>query len=165
MQMTPRFCVFLLAAACAMSFGAGTARAQELTPSSAVSASAPFAITPAAPRLLAAAQEKARAEVRRFPRSLIVSLYAGLAATQALDVHSTLRAIDSGAQEANAMMRWATANPARFIGVKAATTTGTMLILERLRRTHPKPALFLLAGLSSASAVIAAHNYSSPARR
>jgi hypothetical protein len=94
-----------------------------------------------------------------------VSLYTGLAAAQALDVHSTLRAIDAGSREANAMMRWATASPARFIAIKAATTAGTILILERLRRTHPKHALFLLVGLNSASAVIIAHNYRAAGRQ
>src|SRR5262245_43832768 len=56
-------------------------------------------------------------------RGLFASLYAGFAVTQALDVHSTLRALDSGHAEANPMMQWATSHPAALVGIKAATTT------------------------------------------
>lgn len=136
----------LFVTACCISFGGVSARAQETAPT------------------LSALQEEVRDHGLRISHKVAISLYSGFITTQALDVHSTLRAIDAGSREANAAMRWVTGSPARFIVVKAATTVGTTLILERLRRTHPKPALFLLVGLNSASAVIVAHNYRAGAR-
>ena len=61
-------------------------------------------------------------------------------------------------------MRWATENPARFIGLKAATTTATCVILDRIRRRHPQRAMFLLVGIDAAYAVIVAHNYTAGRR-
>jgi hypothetical protein len=98
------------------------------------------------------------------PRAVFPALYSGFIATQALDVHSTLRAIDGGAVEANAAMRWATESPARFIALKSATTTGIVFLVEKVRKRHPKTAMFLLVGLNSASAVIVAHNYRTGSR-
>jgi hypothetical protein len=103
--------------------------------------------------------------VAQPPRAVFPVLYSGFIATQALDVHSTLRAIDAGAVEANAAMRWATESPARFIALKSATTTGIVFVVEKLRKKHPKTAMFLLVGLNSASAVIVAHNYRTASQR
>jgi hypothetical protein len=105
----------------------------------------------------AAARE--RIAGRQIPTPVVTALYTGLATTQALDVHSTLRAIDGGSREANAAMRWATKHPATFIGIKAATTAGTLYLIDRMRPRHPKAALFLLVALNSASAIVVAHNY------
>lgn len=101
-----------------------------------------------------------RAAEHRPSRGITTSLYAGLIAVQALDVHSTLGAVDAGRRETNMMVRWATSRPAVFIGVKAASAAGTILLVERVRRTHPKPAMFLLAAIDSAYAFVVAHNYS-----
>jgi hypothetical protein len=101
----------------------------------------------------------AAASAPHTPRLATASLYAGLVATQALDVHSTLGAIHGGRAEANPMVRWATSSPGAFIGVKAAATTGTVWLVERIRRKHPRRALVLLAAIDSAYAVVVAHNY------
>ena len=51
---------------------------------------------------------------------LMSSLYASTVAMQALDVHSTLKALGNGGIEANPMMSGLTRNKAAFIAVKAA---------------------------------------------
>jgi uncharacterized protein DUF5658 len=99
---------------------------------------------------------------RRSSNGLFASLYIGFAATQVLDVHSTLRALDAGHSEANPMMRWATSRPAAFVALKSATTAGTLFVAERLRRHHPKSALLMMAAIDSAYAVVVANNYSVP---
>jgi hypothetical protein len=95
-------------------------------------------------------------------RHVFSTLYAGLVATQALDIHSTLRALDAGHREANPLARWATSNPLTLVAFKTATTAGTVFIIERLRKKHPKRALLLLAAVDSAYALVVAHNYSVP---
>jgi len=119
-------------------------------------ASAPF-LPPGAPTT--------EAEPRRLSDPIAVPLFASFIGTQALDVHSTLRSIRAGNAEANTIVRWATARPAAFITLKAATTATSLFLVERFRRHHPKPAMFLLVGLNTASATIAAHNYRATARR
>jgi hypothetical protein len=108
---------------------------------------------------------KAESDRPRLSGRVAFPLYSTFIATQALDLHSTLRAIDAGYREANRMVRWATNSPATFITLKAATTATSILLVDRLRRNHPKPALFLLVGLNTTSAVVVAHNYHAPAAR
>jgi Domain of unknown function (DUF5658) len=98
----------------------------------------------------------------RSSSGLFASLYIGFAATQVLDVHSTLRALDAGHTEANPMMKWATSRPAAFVALKTATTTGTLLVAERIRRDHPKRAMFLMAAIDTAFAFVVAKNYNVP---
>jgi hypothetical protein len=98
----------------------------------------------------------------RRSRHAITSLYAGFVATQALDVHSTLRALNAGHKEANPLMRWATSSPAAFVGFKTAATAGTLLVIERVRKKHPVRAVFLMAAVDTAYAFVVAHNYSAP---
>lgn len=96
------------------------------------------------------------------PRPLFASLYAGLIAAQALDVHSTLRALDAGHAEANPATRWATGNTATFVAFKAAATAGTIYLTERVRKKHPKGAVVILATIDSLYAFVVAHNYRAP---
>jgi hypothetical protein len=124
-------------------------------------------IEPAAPPSTAAARadlsaaEQAIATARPSRRAF-TSLYAALVATQALDAHSTIRALNAGHKEANPLMRWATSNPVALIGFKSVATATTILIIERVRKKHPVRALFLVAAVDSAYAVVVAHNYRAP---
>jgi hypothetical protein len=97
-------------------------------------------------------------DVRR-PRAL-VPLYASLIGLQALDIHSTRRAMESGTTgEGNPLMRPFVENDAAFIAVKATTTASTIFLTERLRKTHPKVAVVLAASLNIAMAAVVARNY------
>jgi Domain of unknown function (DUF5658) len=114
---------------------------------------------PAAP---VAEREQPMVDSRGGSRLVFSSLYAGLITTQALDVHSTLRALDAGHREANPVVRWTTDTPAAFVSFKAATTVGTMYLIQRVRKKHPKRAMLLLAAIDTAFALVVAHNYSVP---
>ena len=98
------------------------------------------------------------------PPHAFSSLYVGLITAQALDVHSTIRALDAGHKEANPLMRWATDSPITLVAFKTAATAGTMYIIERVRKKHPKRALVLLGVIDSAYVFVVAHNYRVPVR-
>jgi len=90
---------------------------------------------------------------------LLTTLYAAFVGLQALDVHSTMLAVQSGAgQEANPALR-RIGSPALF-AMKAGTTASIILASERLRKDHhPLAAVMLMIGANSAYAMITAHNY------
>jgi hypothetical protein len=90
----------------------------------------------------------------------LVPLYVGFTALQVLDAHSTLTAVTTGANEANPMMQGAAGNPTAMLAVKAAATTGVVVLSEKLWRHNRAAAVLTMIGLNSAYAVIAAHNYS-----
>jgi hypothetical protein len=92
-------------------------------------------------------------------RSVIVPLYAMFAGLQALDAHSTMRALDAGAVEANPMMQWAAGSPAALIAVKSAAAAGTIFLAEKGWKKNPVRTVVLMAVLNGAYAGIALHNY------
>jgi len=106
------------------------------------------------------------AEPAPRPRSsrLLPALYGGFITLQALDTHSTLRAIDAGHVEQNPVMRWSTSHPAAFISMKAAATAGTVYFAEKIRKKHPKGAVAFITAINAAYALIVVHNYQAPTR-
>jgi hypothetical protein len=90
----------------------------------------------------------------------LVPLYIAFTALQVLDAHSTLNATTSGADEANPMMRSAAVSPTTMLALKAAATTGVVMLSEKLWRRNRAAAVLTMIGLNTAYAVIAAHNYS-----
>ncbi len=88
-------------------------------------------------------------------RSLIVSF----GALQALDAHSTMKALKAGGSEANPLMSGIVSKPAAFYAVKAGTAVATALMAEKMSRNHPKAAMVMMAVLNSAYVAIVAHNY------
>ncbi len=89
----------------------------------------------------------------------LTPLLASYAALQVLDVHSTLRAFDAGAFEANPVMAGLADHPAAFIGFKAAVTIGGIVIAERLSRHSRVAAYVLMFALNSAYLYVVTHNY------
>ena len=75
--------------------------------------------------------------LNKTPRRVLNASYLGLGVLQTLDAHSTLRALDSGMQERNPLMRWASSHPAAFISFKGAATAGTILRAKRFARSTP----------------------------
>jgi Domain of unknown function (DUF5658) len=96
--------------------------------------------------------------------AVLAPLYVSFAALQVLDIHSTLRAPDFGAREANPLVGGLLASPAAFVASKAVVTTGLIYLSERLRRRHPRTAVLMMIGLNSAYAVVVARNYITEAR-
>ena len=92
---------------------------------------------------------------------LLTTLYGSFVGLQALDVHSTMRAVRSGAgQEANPALQRLAGSPAAMFAMKAGATASIIMASERLRKSHhPMAALALMIGANSAFAMVTAHNY------
>jgi hypothetical protein len=117
------------------------------------------AITIAAVQLHTAPElTAARLETPRRPNSLL-PLYLSFAAFQALDVHSTLGALNRGGVEANPLMKSVTGNPASLVAIKAAGTAGVLYTSERLWKKNPAAAIVFMIGANSAMAWVVQNNY------
>jgi len=114
------------------------------------------------PVVLAAGQVPVRFgnEARRpGPSALMTSLYASTAVMQALDVHSTLLALDRGAVEANPLMSGATRNRAAFVALKAGVALSTVMAAKNMSKRNKVAAVLTLVAINSAYAMIVNHNY------
>ena len=100
-----------------------------------------------------------RDELKRDRPAPLVPLYVTFAGLQALDVHSTFSALDSGAREANPMVRSALGNPAALFLLKTGTAAGVVVLSERLWPRNRTAAVITMIALNSAYVTIAAHNY------
>jgi hypothetical protein len=94
----------------------------------------------------------------------LAPMYISFVALQILDIHSTLRAPDFGAREANPLVGGLLASPPAFVASKAAMTAGLTYVSEKLRRRHPRAALLMMIGLNSAYAAVVTRNYLTEAR-
>ncbi len=92
------------------------------------------------------------------PRGLL-PLFVTYGVLQALDVHSTLTAVNRGANEQNAVMAPFVNRPAAFIAFKAGVSAVTLIAADRLAKHNRFASYALMIGLNSAYAVIVAHNY------
>ena len=86
------------------------------------------------------------------------TLYTSFGLLQALDAHSTSRALASGAIESNGLVAGIADRPILLMGAKTAVTAGTIVLMERLRKRHPKAAMVTMIALNSAYAVIVVRN-------
>jgi hypothetical protein len=118
---------------------------------------------PARPEALGRLEVLGRPEVLARP-AVLAPLWVSFAGLQILDIHSTMRAPDFGAREANPLVRGLLASPAAFVASKAAVTTGLIYASERLRRRHPRTAVLMMIGLNSAYAAVVTRNYIAEAR-
>jgi hypothetical protein len=98
----------------------------------------------------------------RDNRGILVPLYASFVALQALDAHSTLRALDAGATEVNPLMGGIARKPAALLAVKAGVAASTIYLVEKVRMKSRGAAIALMATLNSVYATIVAHNYRVP---
>ena len=92
-------------------------------------------------------------------RGALLPLYASFATLQALDGHSTLRALRAGGEERNPLLRGIADRPAALYAVKAGVTASTILLIEKLRVKNRTGAIVLMAALNSVYSVVVAHNY------
>jgi hypothetical protein len=97
---------------------------------------------------------------RGAPRgALMTSLYVSFAALQALDAHSTIRALDRGARESNPMIAPFADNTGALIALKAGTAAGVIYMTDRVRRHNRLASIVIMAAANSAYATIVARNY------
>jgi hypothetical protein len=89
----------------------------------------------------------------------LMPLYLSYATLQALDIHSTMRALDRGAVEANPLMKNLTASPASLVAVKAAGAAGVLYTTEQLWKKNPTAAVVFMIAANSAMAWVVQHNY------
>ena len=90
---------------------------------------------------------------------LMMSLYVSTAVTQALDVHSTLKALGHGAVETNPLLTGITGNKAAFIAVKSAVAAGSIYAASRLAKRNKVAAVASLVAINVAYGLVAHHNY------
>ena len=98
-------------------------------------------------------------EPERPGGQVLVPLYASFIALQALDVHSTLRAVNRGAVEANPIMAPFADRPAAMVAFKAGMAAGIVYMTERVRRHSPLAAIVMMAAFNSAYVTVVANNY------
>jgi hypothetical protein len=123
-----------------------------LPPTAAVDATPPPVLMPP----LSVLSESA-SSVRR--PSALVPLYISFAGLQLADVHSTSRALDRGAFEANPLMNAFAGNKASLIAVKAAGGAVAIYASEQLWKTNRTAAIAFMIATNSAMAWVVQHNY------
>lgn len=110
------------------------------------------------------ADTPAEGPVRRSPfgresrGKAISSLYVSLGVLQAMDVYTTMSALNKGAREANPMMAGVAGSPGGLVAAKVAATAGTILLAERVWKKNRVAAIGLLAALNSVTAIVVANN-------
>ena len=86
------------------------------------------------------------------------TLYTSFGLLQVLDAHSTSRALASGATESNLLMAGFAHRPIVLMGAKTAVAAGTILLMERFRKRHPKAAMVTMMVLNATYAVVVVRN-------
>ncbi len=92
-------------------------------------------------------------------QSLLTSLYATTALMQALDVHSTYRALQAGAVEGNPAMGGLTKHPGAFVATKAAVAAVSIWAASRMAKKNKVAAVITLVAVNSAYAMVVSNNY------
>jgi hypothetical protein len=90
---------------------------------------------------------------------LLASLYVATAVTQALDIHSTLKALDRGAVETNPLLSGLTGNKAAFIAVKSAVAAGSIFAARKLAKRNKVAAIISMVAINVGYGLVAHHNY------
>jgi len=90
--------------------------------------------------------------------AMLPALYATLAAVQAWDVYSTSIALKAGAHEANPVAAPFASNKGTMLGLKAATTAGTILCAEHLWKNNRVGAVVLMMAINGTTAAVAMNN-------
>lgn len=91
---------------------------------------------------------------------LHLTLSAGFAALQTLDVVTTLRGVRNGsAVEANPLVGGLAERPAALIAVKGGLTAATLLSMNSLARKHPKAAALTMIALNAGTAFVVRSNF------
>ena len=90
---------------------------------------------------------------------MMSSLYVSTALMQGLDIHSTMKALDNGAIEANPLMKGVTGNKAAFIAMKAGIAAGTIFAAHKASKKNRVAAIVSLVAINSVYAMVVNQNY------
>lgn len=91
--------------------------------------------------------------------TLMAALYGVTASLQALDVHSTLKALDLGAVERNPLMSDVTRHKAAFVALKAGVAFSSVMAARNMAKRNKVAAVATLIAINSAYAMVVQHNY------
>lgn len=151
-----RFACPRIAAAFLASIVVGTvASAQELPAPSLRDAAQSQVLPAAAPAMDMAGSGLAP---QRRPGALF-PLYASFGTLQILDTHSTSRAINSGAVEANPVMKGIAGNEIALMAVKAAGTAGVFFASEKLWKKKRSAAVIFMIAANAGMVWVVQNNY------
>ena len=89
----------------------------------------------------------------------LVPLYISFGVLQGLDVHSTLRALETGAVEANPLMQGLADSAVGMAAVKAAAGAGVIFASERMWKHNKVAAVLFMTATNSAMAWVVQHNH------
>ena len=84
--------------------------------------------------------------------------YVAFGLLQLLDAQSTSRALASGAYETNAVLAGIANRPVALMATKTLVAAGTLTLMERVRKKHPRAALLTMMVMNSAYAVVVVRN-------
>jgi hypothetical protein len=90
--------------------------------------------------------------------AILPALYASLGVMQAWDAYSTSAALKAGAKEANPTAAPFAGNAGSMLGLKAATTAGTIFFAERLWKKNKVGAIVMMVAMNGATAAVSMHN-------
>lgn len=90
--------------------------------------------------------------------AILPALYATLGVMQAWDIYSTKAAMQAGAREANPTAAPFTGNAGSMLGLKVATTAGTIFFAERMWKKNKVGAVIMLAAINGATAAVSMRN-------
>jgi hypothetical protein len=89
---------------------------------------------------------------------VLTALYVSLGAMQAWDLYSTSAALKAGATEANPSLAGMAHNNGAMIGMKLATTAGTIFFAERMWKKNKVGAIVMMVAINGATAAVSMHN-------
>jgi hypothetical protein len=95
----------------------------------------------------------------RPSRVLITSLFVTTAVMQGLDTHSTFKALDAGAVEANPLMRPLVNHRGAFVALKVGMAAGLIYAGHHLYKKNKVAGALALAAVNAAYGLIALRNY------
>jgi hypothetical protein len=105
-----------------------------------------------------AAQEAPPSTAIQRP-AVLIPLYASFATLQVVDLHSSWRALDRGAIEANPLLKGLVGSEIGLAAVKAAGTASVFYATERMLKRNRKAAIVFMIATNSAMAWVVHHNY------
>ena len=148
-------CPRIAAAFLASLIAVNVASAQELPAPSLRDAAQSQVLPAAAPGIATAGSGLAP---QRRPGALF-PLYVSFGTLQVLDTHSTSRAINSGAVEANPIMKGIAGNEAAMLAVKAAGTAGVIFASEKIWKRNRTAAVIFMIATNAGMAWVVQNNY------
>jgi hypothetical protein len=89
----------------------------------------------------------------------LIPLYVSFGVLQALDSHSTTRALELGAVEANPVMKGVAGNQAAMLAVKGVGTAGVIYATEKMWKKNRAAAIVFMVATNSAMAWVVQRNY------